>query len=117
MYLTCAATPVGFGTNTSAGYWTRNFSDENAATFCSPDGSGNNINAIADGIQASGSYADNISLHCAPITSGHLSNCQWSGWFSEEQGSKDFGGKFAVGAQCSGSYCDNMNYYVCTLGP
>ncbi|HLK90137.1 MAG TPA: hypothetical protein VKZ18_09590 [Polyangia bacterium] len=117
MYITCAATPGGFASSTSSGFWTGFFSDENPAKFCSPDGTSNNINGIVDGIQATGSYADNISVHCAAITSGHLSNCQWTGWFSEEQGSKDFGGKFAVGAQCSGSYCDNMNYYVCNLGP
>ena len=49
-----------------------------------------------DGLQAAERNSDNLRIHCATITSGHLSNCQWSGWFSEEQGLKSFSGKFAV---------------------
>lgn len=85
--------------------------------FCSPSGTSSGINGIIDGLGASGSYSDNVRLHCATIVSGHLANCQWTGSFSEEQGSKDFGGKFAVGVQCTGSFCDNLNYHVCNLVP
>jgi hypothetical protein len=116
MYLTCAATPAGTGVN-AAGYFTPYFSEENPAMFCSPSGTSSGINGIIDGLGASGSNSDNVRLHCATIVSGHLANCQWSGSFSEEQGSKDFGGKFAVGVQCTGSFCDNLNYHVCNLVP
>ena len=51
-----------------------------------------------------------------PAVAGTFSNCQWTGWFSEEKGLKSFNGKFAIGASCSSSYCDSMNYYVCELG-
>jgi hypothetical protein len=109
--------PSGTGSNASGGRWTSYFSEENPAQFCSTDAFGLVLNGIVDGIRATGSYSDNVSLHCAAITSGHFGNCQWTGWMSEEQGHQSFNGKFAVGAQCSGSYCDNMKFYVCNLMP
>jgi hypothetical protein len=117
MYFTCTPTPGGSGASSPSQRWSGYFSDGDAAKFCSPDWSSNNIDGVIDGMQALGQDSDNLRVHCATLTSGHLSNCQWSGWFSEEQGLKSFSGKFAVGVQCSGDYCDNMNYYVCNLGP
>jgi len=117
MYFDCTPMPSGTGSNASGGRWTSYFSEENPAQFCSTDAFGLVLNGIVDGIRATGSYSDNVSLHCAAITSGHFGNCQWTGWMSEEQGHQSFNGKFAVGAQCSGSYCDNMKFYVCNLMP
>ena len=115
MYLTCSRTPAGFTTSAAGADFVPYFSDETPARYCSPDGTPVNINGIVEGIHASGKYSDNIWIHCAPILSGHLTNCTWSGWFSEEEGSESFGGRFAVGAQCQGSFCDWMRYYICDL--
>jgi hypothetical protein len=115
MYFTCSVTPTGTGANALGGYWTPYFSEENPARVCTSDGS--TIDGVVDGIQATGSYADNVSLHCARLTSGQLTNCNWTAWFSEEQGLQNFNGKFVVGAVCSGAYCDNMSFLICNLVP
>jgi len=116
MYLFCGSLPRGFATTGVDGGWTPYVSDENnsPAALC---GAGN----IVDGIRATGSYADNVSIHCTSAnfpTQG--TNCAWTPWFSEEQGQQNFKatlyGRFtavARGVKCSGSYCDNMSYFVC----
>ena len=86
MSLTFETTPVGFLTNASAGFWTTYFSEEGSTSrYCSPDGSGSGIYGIIDGIRATGSYGDNVAIHCAPAVAGTFSNCQWTGWFSESR--------------------------------
>jgi hypothetical protein len=114
-FMQCAATPGGLFF-ASPGFWTPYFSEEGAnAFFCENGGPGTGINGIVDGVKATGRYSDNISLHCSSLFSGHLTDCGWTGWVSEEQGTMDFSPKFAVGAQCSGSYCDNLRFFVCNV--
>jgi hypothetical protein len=79
---------------------------------------------VLTGIDCSGDYCDNISLECRQpegTVSGvyrklNATNCSWSGWYSEEQGSVDFGmHRYITGVECSGDYCDNKRFYVCSL--
>lgn len=102
--LSCANTdfPV------SGRYWSINFSDEGTSYhYCGS-------NQIMTGISCSGSYCDNVSIECSTIPRTRY-NCRWVGPYSEEQGYRDFGGKYANGMFCSGSYCDNHYYYVCNF--
>lgn len=79
---------------------------------------------IMNGIRCSGSYCDNINMECAkPVKwngsayqSVPLAACSWTGWYSEEQGSVDFGfNHYITGVECQGGYCDNKRFYVCAL--
>jgi hypothetical protein len=75
---------------------------------------------VVTGIGCSGSYCDNISIECRqPEVAGvklAATNCSWSGWISEEQGSVDFGwNRYITGVECNGSRCDNKRFYVCSL--
>lgn len=79
---------------------------------------------IVTGIRCRGNNCDDISLECArPVKtkygvtySATLTNCSWSGWYSEEQGSVDFGwNRYITGVQCGGSNCDNKRFLVCSL--
>ena len=101
------------------GYWYPYFGDN--YEVCSIDGKP----GLVGGIRCKGRYCDNISLECIqpyknkagqwyPVTK--VNNCQWSGWYSEEQGSVDFGyQRYITGVECNGSYCDNKRFYVCSL--
>lgn len=71
-------------------------------------------NQIMTGISCAGSYCDNNSIECSTIPRTRY-NCQWVGPYSEEQGYRYFGGKYASGMWCTGSYCDNHYYYVCNF--
>ena len=114
MYLFCGSVPQGFATNGVDRGWTIYVSEEGGgpAALC-PSG------AIVDGIRATGSYADNVSVHCTGASfPSQGTNCKWTPWFSEEQGGQTFTGPglrsaVALGVRCSGSYCDNMSYFVC----
>ena len=79
---------------------------------------------LVSGIKCRGSYCDNISVECTqpvkyvgntryPVK---VTNCSWTAWQSEEQGSRDFGwNRYITGVECQGSYCDNKRFYVCSL--
>ena len=126
MRLFCGTLPQGFVNipGTANDYWTNYISEETTglgnSVFCY---TGYGQLTIIDGIRATGSYSDNVAVHCAASTIPSWGmNCAWSPWFSEEQG--DFGQSFdvspqsnawavAVGVRCSNSYCDNMSYYIC----
>jgi len=118
MRLYCGALPKGFTRTSSAVWWSDPYISEEAPNnvqWC-PGG------YVLDGIRATGSYADNISIHCAQTnfpTQG--TNCRWMPWFSEENGGTQtfyynvVSGlpSVALAVACNGSYCDNMTYYVC----
>jgi hypothetical protein len=78
-------------------------------------------NYIVDGIRFTGSYSDNVSVHCVPATFPSQGvNCTSSPWFSEEQPPQIFdvnfysyGGAVVTGVRCAGSYCDSMSFYLC----
>ena len=87
-------------------YWTSNFSEEGTSyRYCGS-------NEIMTGISFSGGYGDNVSIECSTIPRTRY-NCGWVGPYSEEQGYREFGGRYANGMYCSGSNCDNHWYYVC----
>jgi len=137
--LYCETFPYGITLDSNTRYWTGFFSEEiKGPRLGTLEGwyplyeqntevcNGGSTGGIVQGMRCSGSYCDNISLKCAvpvrwvngvrdPAT---MKNCAWSGWYSEEQGSKDFGwNRYISGVRCSGRYCDNKQYYVCSLAP
>jgi hypothetical protein len=118
MRLYCGTLPQGFTrTSTGPNIWSGYISDEQPGQIglICPWG------AMIDGIRATGSYGDNVSIHCVSGTYPPQGlNCVWSPWFSEEQGTQVFdispqsyAWAVAIGIKCSGSYCDNMSYYIC----
>jgi hypothetical protein len=79
---------------------------------------------LVNGIRCSGSSCDNISIECAQpkatvngaVVSVQSTSCSWTGWYSEEQGSVDFGwNRYITGVECQGAYCDNKRFLVCSL--
>jgi hypothetical protein len=79
---------------------------------------------VVAGIHCSGRYCDNVQLECvqpakhdgSSFVPAGATSCAWSAWYSEEQGSVDFGAnRYITGVECSGSFCDNKRFYVCTL--
>jgi len=85
-----------------------------------------NTGGVVQGIRCKGGYCDDISLECSvPIRwvggaqdPASMTNCAWSGWYSEEQGHVDFGwNRYITGVECSGSYCDRKRFYVCSVAP
>jgi len=88
--------------------WSSNFSEEGTNyRLCAS-------NQIMTGESFSGRYGDNVSIECSSIPRTRT-NCQWMGPYSEEQGYRYFGGKYANGMHCTGSYCDNRYYLVCNF--
>jgi hypothetical protein len=84
------------------------------------------VHQIMDGIQASGSNADDISIHCATLQGHDIDggSCHWTNPFSEETpctptlpaGYCMFSGnEVATAVRCTGSKCDNMAYLVCNV--
>jgi hypothetical protein len=136
--LLCDTLPFEAWPDTNNRYWTRYFSEEHDA-YSEWSSAGwypwSNENyevchassatpGLVTGIDCSGSYCDNLSLECTQIVQlvygvPHwlgVTNCSWSGWYSEEQGSVDFGwNRFITGVECQGSYCDNKRFHVCSL--
>jgi hypothetical protein len=127
MSLYCQNLPAGMTTNATPGTWNPYISEEspNNSSFC---GSPFAPTGVVDGIRATGSYSDNISIHCSPMTppsTGYSIACGWTPFFSEENGGQltfsspnpanpSFQGPyFAVGVRCSGQFCDNLSFYVC----
>jgi hypothetical protein len=87
---------------------------------------GNSPPAFITGIRCSGKYCDNIKVECGEATApwfGNqrlavgVTNCSWTGWYSEEQGTAiNFGtNRYATGVECNGSYCDQKRFYVCSM--
>jgi hypothetical protein len=116
MYLFCGTLPQGFSTNGEDRGWT--------APYISEESGANGIicpgqDSVVDGIRATGSFSDNISVHCTGATFPSQGvNCGWSPYFSEEQGQQNFVrstlfGAVARGVRCSGRYCDAMSYFIC----
>jgi hypothetical protein len=136
--LLCDVLPFGAFPDTENRYWTGYFSEEHDQYSTWYSGGWypwDNENyevcygwdttpGLVTGIDCSGSYCDNIRLECTQIVQLvygvpywlGVTNCSWSGWYSEEQGSVDFGwNRFITGVECQGSYCDNKRFYVCSL--
>lgn len=68
------------------------------------------------GVACSGSYCDNLSIRCTQFPGSSPSNCEWSGWYSEEQSRFNApSGYFIKAVECSGSYCDNKRYRYCRM--
>lgn len=68
------------------------------------------------GISCDGGYCDNLSLLCTQFIGSSTGYCEWSAWFSEEQGPFVAPwGHFIKGFECDGGYCDNMRYYHCWM--
>ena len=140
--LECENMPYGTTLDASTDYWTGWFSEESDgieetifdSTYLWPTFDENFANCqyggyhagLVSGVRCSGSYCDSINLECtqpvkvrgdntiAPVS---VTNCSWTtNWYSEEQGSQDFGAnRFIVGVECGGSYCDNKRYHLCSL--
>ena len=135
--LLCETLPFNATLNSASEYWTAFFSEEDrGVSSVTSEGwyryDGDNYEVchrsgnpgLVSGIKCKGSYCDNISLKCAqPIKWKNgisypvqVNNCQWSGWYSEEQRSVDFGpNRYITGVRCQGGYCDNKQFYVCSL--
>ncbi len=136
--LLCETMPYQTTRDWSTDYWTGYFSEEDDpyATVYSAGWyryedkyyrvchNTSDYAGLVGGIRCSGSYCDNISIECtqaAKWVNGvrypvNVTNCGWTGWYSEEQGSVDFGyNRYITGVACSGSYCDNKSFYVCSL--
>ena len=121
MRLFCGTLPPGFVKGRAVG-WSNYVSEEGGgpAVGCVWEGPNMPVGVI-DGIRATGSFSDNISIQCSVLTPPPQGvNCAWSPWFSEEQGQMNFdvsfesrAGALAMAVRCSGSYCDNMSFYVC----
>lgn len=118
-WLRCAHLPTGVQSSlgTVTGRWV---SEEQPTYYDFCVDSNGYLNGIVTGLSGSGSYSDNLMLHCGTVSfsSGHWwGSCQWTGWFSEEGGGYNYfpSGKFAAGIACSGSYCDRVAYYVCSF--
>jgi len=115
MRLYCGALPAGFSRTGGSGWVSPTFSDENPAGASCP------VGYVMYGMQAFGSYADNLQIWCASATFPSQGvNCKWMPFFSEEQGtqyfdysSQSYAKAVAIAAKCSGSYCDNLSFYVC----
>ena len=108
---------------TRLGYWTSYISEESPNQIICPIGR-DGVPSVIDGIRTSGSYSDDISIHCSQLAPAHYfvpGRCEWTPWFSEETGTQWFPPlvprmpwtKVAVGVRCRGSYCDDMSYQVC----
>lgn len=68
------------------------------------------------GLACSGGYCDNISLRCSRLVGSSTGECEWLGWYSEEQGPFDLPpGYFLKGIECDGGYCDNKRYLYCGM--
>ncbi|MDJ0763466.1 MAG: hypothetical protein QNJ97_10795 [Myxococcota bacterium] len=68
------------------------------------------------GIACSGRYCDNISIECTEAIGKGFANCNWSGWYSEEQGPfQTPSGYYIKGIECDGSYCDNKRFRYCRM--
>lgn len=105
--------------NQSGGTWSPYISEEapNNSVVC---GSPGNITGVLDGMRATGSYSDNISIHCTPFLwrPGFIPGCEWTPYFSEEDTPEKVAtywhsNVFLAGVRCSGKYCDNVSYYQC----
>jgi hypothetical protein len=111
MRLFCGTVPSGFvrtGTTSWTGYVSANWLN------C-PNG------YVIDGIRATGSFSNDISLRCVSAQwPAQGTNCAYAPSLSDEQGTV----AFDVSAQsytkgvataifCGGSHCDNMFYWVC----
>lgn len=105
------------------GYWYGEF-DENYQICQYTDVAHGGYAGLVSGVRCKGSNCDSTSLECTqpvkPTANGNVklstANCQWTGMYSEEQGSIDFGyNRYIVGAKCFGSYCDNKQFLVCSL--
>ncbi|MBC8070552.1 MAG: hypothetical protein IAG13_19630 [Deltaproteobacteria bacterium] len=93
------------------GFLNYDISEENPDTFalCPADG-------MVDGVDCAGSNCDNLTVHCEYTDLARSNLCDWSGWFSEEQGWANVPlGTAVAGIQCSGRYCDRMNLYWCLM--
>src|SRR5262249_55002223 len=87
----------------------------NNVQYCQPG-------TIMYGMQAQGSYSDNIRLFCMTVNFPPQGlTCRWTNWISEENGGTQYfdadlfrpGGAVAIAVMCSGSYCDNMSFLAC----
>jgi hypothetical protein len=91
--------------------WTPFTSDEDAISHAiCPAGQ------VMNGFNCTGSYCDNLQLHCIPMPYGVATTDTYStNWFSEEYPARGVCGPgyWVTGIRCSGSYCDNIQL-VCT---
>jgi hypothetical protein len=130
MYLRCESPPAGVSPSPNATLFSTSFvSDENGSPAAKCP-----VGTVINGLQARGSYADDVSAFCIPTTfndpvwapRGII--CNWTWWVSEERGTSSwqypnngraqfFGAVrrgFATAVRCNGSYCDNMSYFTCS---
>jgi hypothetical protein len=134
--LECESMPWGMTLDATSAYETSFFSEEHGnTTTVTSEGfyrysadnyrvcHASDTGGIVTSIRCSGSNCDNIALRCMkPIYliggvkhQAALTECSWTGWYSDEQGAVDFGwNRYITGVECSGSYCDNKRYYVCS---
>ena len=135
--LLCETLPFGTTLEPTTDYWTAYFSEEHDDIeviqhhtwypysdehyrVCHSASTG----GLVSGIKCQGRYCDNIAIECTqPVKyvdgtryAVALTDCSWTAWQSEEQGSMDFGwNRYITGVECQGSYCDNKRFLVCSL--
>jgi len=117
MRLWCGALPAGFTRTSTNIWWSYPYvSEEQPAGVSCP------VGYVMDGLRATGSYSDNVSIRCSPTTFPPQGvNCKWMPPFSEENGGTqwfdydpaNYAVGVAVAVKCAGSFCDNMSYYIC----
>lgn len=135
--LLCETMPYNIQAEIATDYWTGYFSEEDSGVsrrysvgwypydrdnyeVCHKTSTA----GVVNGIRCKGRFCDNIALECGRpvkyknglVYAARMHQCAWSGWYSEEQGSHDFGwNRYITGVQCSGRYCDNKRFFVCSL--
>jgi hypothetical protein len=135
--LLCETLPFNITLDPATDYWTNYFSEEHddlaqwQSSGWYPWSDENyrichrtTTAGLVSGITCQGSYCDNVAIECTkPVKyvgdtryAVDVTNCSWTPWQSEEQGSRDFGwNRYITGVECQGSYCDNKRFYVCSL--
>jgi hypothetical protein len=94
--------------------WLPYFSEEGAGSADEGHCVGNNV--WMTGITCSGRYCDNISLRCSTLIGSSTGDCEWSGWYSDEQGPYTAPSAHYIKAiECEGMYCDNKRYRHCRM--
>lgn len=139
--LQCTTMPFNASIVPSSVYWSEWTSEENSGLTTYFGGgwfqydeddyhvchAWNNQPGFITGMKCSGRYCDKISVECGQARASLLrggasypvgvTDCSWTGWYSEEQGTSiNFGAnRYATGVECSGSYCDQKRFFVCSM--
>jgi hypothetical protein len=71
-------------------------------------------NEVVTGISCKDKNCGSTRLECAKVRGEILTNCSWSDWISQKQGSLELPpGKFIRGFECRNKFCSEKRAYVC----